>query len=118
MVQYITSPLDLSFAALSDATRRGIIDQLGRADASITSLADMFKMTLTGMTKHVQVLQRAGLVVTQKVGRVRTCRLAERGLQAQAEWIEARRKLFESRFEALDEIIKDMKQEESDGSAR
>jgi DNA-binding transcriptional ArsR family regulator len=117
MVQYVSSPLDRSFAALSDATRRGIIDQLGRADASITSLAHKFEMTLTGMKKHVQVLQLAGLVVTQKVGRVRTCRLGKRGLQAEAEWIEAHRKLFEARFEALDELINEMKQEESDGSA-
>ena len=117
MVQYVSPPLDLSFAALSDATRRGIIDQLGRRDASITSLADMFKMTLTGMKKHVQVLERAGLVVTQKVGRVRTCRLGKRGLAAEAEWIEAHRKLFEARFDVLDDIISEMKQEASDESA-
>ena len=117
MVQYASPPLDLSFAALSDATRRGIIDQLGRGDASITSLADKFRMTLTGMKKHVQVLERAGLVVTRKVGRVRTCRLGKRGLGAEAEWIEAHRKLFEARFAALDEVIGEMKQEESDGSA-
>ena len=117
MVQYAAPPLDLSFAALSDGTRRGIIDHLARADASITSLADKFQMTLTGMKKHVEVLERAGLVVTQKVGRVRTCRLGERGLTAEAEWIEAHRKLFEARFEALDEIISEMELEERDGSA-
>ena len=114
MVQCLTPPLDLSFSALSDATRRGIIDQLGRGDASITSLADRFHMTLTGMKKHVQVLERAGLVVTQKVGRVRTCKLGKSGLAAEAEWIEAHRKLFEARFDALDEIISEMKQEGSD----
>src|SRR6478735_3193089 len=114
MVQYSIPALDLSFAALSDATRRGIIDQLGRADASITSLADKFQMTLTGMKKHVQVLERAGLVVTQKIGRVRTCTLGTRGLEAEAEWIEAHRKLFEARFEALDEIISELKREVSD----
>ena len=117
MVQYTTPALDLSFAALSDSTRRGIIDQLGRADASITSLADKFHMTLTGMKKHVQVLERAGLVVTRKVGRVRTCKLGQHGLEAEAEWIEAHRKLFEARFAALDEIISELKQEESNGSA-
>jgi DNA-binding transcriptional ArsR family regulator len=117
MVQYSTPPLDLSFAALSDATRRGIIEQLGRGEASITSLADRFQMTLTGMKKHVQVLERAGLVVTQKVGRVRTCMLGKRGLKAEAEWIEAHRRLFESRFEALDEIISEIKQEENDEQA-
>jgi DNA-binding transcriptional ArsR family regulator len=109
--------LDLSFAALSDATRRGVIDQLARADASITSLADKFEMTLTGMKKHVQVLERAGLVATEKVGRVRTCRLGQRGLEIEAQWIEAHRKLFEARFDALDAVINDMKQEERDGSA-
>jgi len=114
MVQYVSPPLDLSFAALSDATRRGIIDQLGRADASITSLADKFQMTLTGMKKHVQVLEQAGLVVTRKVGRVRTCTLGKRGLEAEAAWIEAHRKLFETRFDALDEIISEMRQEASD----
>jgi DNA-binding transcriptional ArsR family regulator len=117
MVQCSVAPLDLSFAALADATRRGIIDQLGRTDASITSLADHFQMTLTGMKKHVQVLERAGLVVTQKVGRVRTCTLGIRGLQAEAEWIEAHRKLFEARFDALDEILTELKQERSHGSA-
>jgi len=117
MVQYESLSLDLSFAALSDATRRGIIDQLGRADASITGLAHRFQMTLTGMKKHVQVLERAGLVVTQKVGRVRTCSLGQRGLAAEAEWIEAHRRLFATRFEALDEIISEMKQEDSDGPA-
>lgn len=116
MVQYKPS-LDLSFAALSDATRRGIIDQLGQGDAPITVLADRFQMTLTGMKKHVQVLERAGLVVTQKVGRVRSCTLGKRGLDAEAEWIEAHRKLFEDRFDALDEIISELKLEESDGSA-
>lgn len=117
MVQYETPSLDLSFAALSDATRRGVIEQLGRAEASITSLADRFHMTLTGMKKHVAVLERAGLVVTEKVGRVRTCKLGRRGLEAEAEWIEAHRKLFEARFDALDRIILEIKQEEDDGPA-
>ena len=117
MVQYIAPSLDLSFAALSDATRRGIIDHLGRADASITSLAEKFRMTLTGMKKHVAVLERAGFVMTEKVGRVRTCRLGQGGLAAEAEWIEAHRKLFEARFDALDRVILEMKQEQDDGSA-
>ncbi|HET8750613.1 MAG TPA: helix-turn-helix domain-containing protein [Sphingomicrobium sp.] len=109
--------LDLSFAALSDATRRGVLEQLGHADASITSLAESFHMTLTGMKKHVSVLERAGLVITEKIGRVRTCKLGQRGLEAEAEWIEAHRKLFEARFDALDKVIEEMKQEEGDGSA-
>jgi DNA-binding transcriptional ArsR family regulator len=117
MVQYTSPSLDLSFAALSDATRRGIIDHLGRAEASITSLAEKFHMTLTGMKKHVAVLERAGLVMTEKVGRVRTCRLGQGGLAAEAQWIEAHRKLFEARFDALDRVIQDMKQEQNNGSA-
>src|SRR5690348_7851293 len=99
MVQHMESALDRSFGALSDATRRGVIDQLARADASISNLADKFHMSLTGMKKHIAVLERAGLVVTQKVGRVRTCRLEQAGLEAEAEWIEAHRKLFNARFE-------------------
>jgi len=117
MVQYASPALDLSFAALADATRRGIIDQLGRADASITALAENFQMTLTGMKKHVQVLERAGLVVTHKVGRVRNCSLGKGGLAVEAEWIDAHRKLFDARFQALDQVIEEMKQEEQDGSA-
>ena len=117
MVQYQAASLDASFAALSDGTRRGVLAQLGNGDASISSLADRFQMTLTGMKKHVQVLERAGLVTTQKVGRVRTCRLGERGLAAEAEWIDAQRKLFEARFAALDAIIEEMKQEEANGPA-
>ncbi|WP_448662161.1 ArsR/SmtB family transcription factor [Sphingomonas sp. CJ20] len=117
MVQCSSPALDLSFAALSDSTRRGIIIQLGRGEASITSLADRFQMTLTGMKKHVQVLERAGLVVTQKVGRVRTCALGTRGLEAEAEWIEVHRKLFEARFEALDDIIRELKEEDGHDAA-
>lgn len=117
MVQYVAPALDRSFAALSDATRRGIIDHLGRADASITRLAEEFQMTLTGMKKHVAVLERAGLVISEKVGRVRTCKLGRGGLEAEAQWIEAHRKLFEARFDALDAVILKMKQEEEDGSA-
>lgn len=115
MVQCSNQALDRSFAALSDATRRGIIDQLAGADASISSLADTFQMTLTGMKKHVQVLERAGLVVTQKVGRVRRCTLRDDALKTEAAWIEVHRALFAARFDALDEILSEMQQEESNG---
>jgi len=117
MVQYCHSALDVSFAALSDGTRRGVLEQLGRADASITSLAEKFHMTLTGMKKHVSVLEKAGLVVTQKVGRVRTCKLGQSSLDAEVEWMEAYRKLFEARFDALDKVILEMKKEKTDGQA-
>ena len=112
MVQYTSPPLDASFAALSDATRRGVLEQLGRADASITELADRFHMTLTGMKKHVGVLEQAGLVTTEKVGRVRTCRLGRRRLGEEAAWIERYRQLWDNRFDALDLVVEDLKRKE------
>lgn len=105
----MTARLDASFAALSDATRRGVLEQLGRSDASITELADRFHMTLTGMKKHVGVLEQAGLVTTQKVGRVRTCRLGRRRLEEAAAWIEGYRRLWDARFDALDKVVEDLK---------
>jgi DNA-binding transcriptional ArsR family regulator len=112
MVQYATSRLDASFAALSDATRRGVLEQLGRSDASITELADRFHMTLTGMKKHVGVLEHAGFVTTEKVGRVRTCRLGLRGLEEEAAWIESHRQVWAARFDALDQVVEDLKRRE------
>ncbi len=112
MVQYVRPRLDASFAALSDATRRGVLEQLGRSEASITDLADRFHMTLTGMKKHVGVLEQAGLVVTQKIGRVRTCKLGRRALDEEAEWIERHRRMWDERFDALDQIVEDLKQKE------
>jgi DNA-binding transcriptional ArsR family regulator len=112
MVQYLGARLDASFSALSDITRRGVLEQLGRADASITELAAKFDMTLTGMKKHVGVLEQAGLVTTEKVGRVRTCRLGPRRLEEEAAWIERHRQLWASRFDELDEVIEDLKQKE------
>jgi DNA-binding transcriptional ArsR family regulator len=112
MVQYSQTHFDASFGALSDATRRGVLEQLGRADASITTLADMFHMTLTGMKKHVGVLEQAGLVSTEKVGRVRTCRLGLRGLEEEAAWIEGHRRLWAARFNELDRVVEELKLKE------
>ena len=112
MVQYNNTRFDTSFAALSDATRRGILEQLGRSHASITDLAKKFDMTLTGMKKHVAVLEHAGLVSTEKVGRVRTCRLGQRGLEEEAAWIERYRRLWAARFDALDGIVEELKRKE------
>ena len=112
MVQYTQIRLDASFAALSDATRRGVLEQLGRSDASITELADRFHMTLTGMKKHVGVLEQAGFVTTQKVGRVRTCRLGLRRLDEEAAWIEGRRQVWNERFDALDGVVEALKRKE------
>jgi DNA-binding transcriptional ArsR family regulator len=113
MVQYSQSRFDAAFAALSDPTRRGVLEQLGRRDSSITDLADKFHMTLTGMKKHVGVLEAAGLVVTEKIGRVRTCRLGVRRLEEEAAWIAAYQKMWSARFEALDAVLDDLKQKES-----
>ena len=112
MVQYEQTRFDASFGALADATRRGVLEQLGREDASITALAARFQMTLTGMKKHVGVLEQAGLVTTEKVGRVRTCRLGGRGLQEEAEWIERYRRLWSARFDELDNVVEELKQKE------
>jgi DNA-binding transcriptional ArsR family regulator len=112
MVHLSTTRLDTSFAALSDATRRGVLERLGRSEASITELADRFHMTLTGMKKHVGVLEQAGLVTTEKIGRVRTCGLGPRRLEEEAAWIDGHRKLWDARFDVLDKVVKDLKRKE------
>ena len=112
MVQYTQTLFDASFAARSDATRRGVLERLGRADASITDLAERFHMTLTGMKKHVGVLERAGLVTTAKVGRVRTCRLGQRRLEEEMAWIESYRQLWAARFDELDQVVEELKRKE------
>ena len=104
--------LDAAFAALADATRRGVLEQLGRKDLSITDLAAKFDMTLTGMKKHVGVLERAGLVSTEEVGRVRTCTLGGRRLEEAVAWIEKFHDLWSARFDALDTVIESLKREE------
>src|SRR5690242_17034962 len=109
---FMTTRLDTSFAALSDATRRGVLERLGRADASITDLAEKFHMTLTGMKKHVGLLEQAGLVTTKKIGRVRTCRLGLRRLEEEAAWIERYRQLWDARFDELDKVVEELKREE------
>jgi DNA-binding transcriptional ArsR family regulator len=112
MVQYAQARFDASFAALSDATRRGVLEQLGRADASITDLADKFHMTLTGMKKHVVVLEHAGLVTTKKIGRVRTCKLGLHRLEEEMAWIEKYRQLWDARFDELDKVVEELKRKE------
>ena len=112
MVQYARAHLDASFAALSDATRRGVLEQLGRAEASITDLAEKFHMTLTGLKKHVAVLEQAGLVITEKVGRVRTCKLGLHRLEEETAWIERYRQLWDARFEELDKVVEELKLKE------
>jgi DNA-binding transcriptional ArsR family regulator len=112
MVQYMRVRLDASFAALSVATRRGVLEQLGRSDASITDLAEKFHMTLTGMKKHVGVLEQAGLVTTEKVGRVRTCKLGPRRLEVETAWLETYRRLWDARLDELDRVVEELKRKE------
>lgn len=112
MVQFYRTQLDASFGALSDATRRGVLEQLGRADASISDLAEKFQMTLTGMKKHVGVLEQAGLVTTEKVGRVRTCKLGPRRLDDEVAWLERYRQLWDARFDELDRVVEELKRKE------
>ena len=118
MVQYDPERLDASFTALSDVTRRGVLEQLGRGEASITELASRFRMTLTGIKKHVGVLEQAGLVTTEKVGRVRTCRLGPRGLADEVAWIERYHELWSARFDALDEIVEELTTKEEINAVR
>jgi DNA-binding transcriptional ArsR family regulator len=112
MAQYSPARFNASFAALSDATRRGVLDRLARGDASITDLADKFEMTLTGMKKHVGVLELAGLVTTEKIGRVRTCRIGPCRLEEEMKWIARYRQVWDARFEALDDVIDELKRQE------
>ena len=112
MVQYMATRLDASFAALSDVTRRGVLEQVGRSDASITELAGRFRMTLTGMKKHIGVLERAGLVTTEKVGRVRTCKLGTRRLEEEMAWLERYRQVWDSRFDELEKVVGELKRKE------
>jgi len=112
MVQYTRTRFDASFAALSDVTRRGVLEQLVRGDASITNLAEKFHMTLTGMKKHVGVLEHAGLVTTEKVGRVRNCKLGRRRLEEEAAWIERYHQLWAARFDELDKVVEELNRKE------
>jgi DNA-binding transcriptional ArsR family regulator len=112
VVKFSQAGLDASFTALADATRRGVLEQLGRSDASITDLADKFQMTLAGMMKHVGVLEQAGLVTTEKVGRVRTCKLGRHRLDEETAWLERHRQLWDSRFDELDKVVEELKRKE------
>ncbi len=104
--------MDRAFAAISDSTRRGILRRLGDGDASITDLAITFEMTLTGMKKHVQVLEDAGMVQTEKVGRVRYCRLGKQRLDAEAEWIRSYADMVDARLDRLGAFLERTKGED------
>ena len=112
MVKCTPARLDASFAALSDATRRGVLEQLGRSDASITALAERFHITLAGMMKHVGVLEQAGLVTTEKVGRVRNCKLGAHRLIEETAWLERYRQRWDERFDELDKVVEELTHKE------
>jgi DNA-binding transcriptional ArsR family regulator len=118
MVQHTKTRLDAAFGALADSTRRGVLEQLSRSEASITDLADRFDMTLTGMKKHVGVLEDAGLVTTEKVGRVRSCRHGTGRLEEEAAWLERYHQLWDARFSALDDVVEDLRREERSNAGR
>ena len=108
MVQYYPR-LDETFAALSDPTRRGVLERLGKGDCSISELAGSFGMTLTGMRKHVRILEGAGLVTTEKVGRVRVCHLGPRWLDDETTWIAMYRQMLEARLDRLGDFLERQK---------
>jgi len=109
MVQYLRD-LDAAFAAVADSTRRGILERLARGDASITELADTFDMTLTGVKKHVAVLEDVRLVTTRKRGRVRTCQLGPRRLEKEAAWITSFQRMMDERFNQLEDLLERTKE--------
>jgi DNA-binding transcriptional ArsR family regulator len=110
MVQRQMPSLDQTFAALADPSRRGVLERLGQSDATVTELATAFGMTVTGMKKHLRVLEGAGLVTTEKRGRTRTCRLGPARLAAESAWLAAYRATWAARFDALDALLADLQQ--------
>jgi DNA-binding transcriptional ArsR family regulator len=103
VVQY--QQIDRTLDALADPTRRGILERLGRGNATITELAEPFGITLTGMKKHVQVLEQAELVTTEKVGRARECRLGPQRLETLEEWIGMYRRMLDERLDRFGELL-------------
>ena len=98
--------LDATFFALSDPTRRGILERLGRGPATLSQLASPAGLTLNGIKKHVGILERAGLVETEKVGRARECRLGPATTLGEAgEWLEAHRRAWESRLDRFEHFV-------------
>lgn len=108
MVQLLS--LDRTLSALADPTRRQLLERLGRASASISELAEPYGITLTGMKKHVRVLEEAGLVTTEKVGRVRRCSLGPRHLEDLEEWIGTYRRMQEERLDRFGELLRRQQQ--------
>jgi DNA-binding transcriptional ArsR family regulator len=114
MVQY-QRELDRSFAALADPTRRSILQRLGRGSATITELAEPFEMSLTGLKKHVRILEDVGLVRTEKTGRARRCSIGPRRLDDAQRWIETYRGMLDGRLDRLGELLEDAGATPQDG---
>jgi DNA-binding transcriptional ArsR family regulator len=108
MVQY---HLDRTFAALADPTRRGILERLRDGSATISDLAVPFGMSLTGIRKHVRILEEAELVITAKVGRTRQCSLGPKRLEDASDWIEAHQRMRDERLDRLGELLERTKGE-------
>lgn len=112
------APLDRVFQALADPTRRAMIERLSRGPASVSQLAEPLPLTLAAVVQHLQVLEQSGVVRTEKVGRVRTCRLEERGLAAAEGWITQRRASWERRLDRLGELLADEDEDEKKASKK
>ena len=112
VVQY--SHIDRTFAALADPTRRGILERLGRGSATITELAEPFGISLTGMKKHVRILEDAELVTTEKVGRARRCSPGPRRLEDIQDWTEMYRRMLDERLDRFGELLERRKESQDD----
>jgi DNA-binding transcriptional ArsR family regulator len=99
------APLDLTFQALADPTRRAMVERLSRGPASVSMLAEPLAMTLSAVVQHLAVLEASGLVRSEKVGRVRTCRIEPQALDVAERWISERRASWERRFDRLDALL-------------
>jgi len=108
MVQY-QATLDHTFSALADPTRRDILERLGHGPATISALAEPYGMSLTGLKKHVRILEEAELVTTEKIGRIRECRLGPGQLEDAAQWIEMYRRHWERRLDKLEGYLEKKK---------
>ncbi|MDM0044520.1 metalloregulator ArsR/SmtB family transcription factor [Variovorax dokdonensis] len=109
MANYSAASLDDIFRALADPTRRSVVARLGRGSASIKELADPFGLGLPAFLKHIKVLESCGLVVSEKIGRVRTCKLRRAKLKAAEKWFDEQRAAWESRYESLDNLLTTLK---------
>jgi DNA-binding transcriptional ArsR family regulator len=105
-------PLDHVFQALADPTRRGMIARLSRGPASVSELAEPFDMSLPAVVQHLQVLESCGLVKSEKVGRVRTCRIEPMALTSAEEWLQSQRASWEARLDRLGEYLKELQAKE------